>query len=1209
MLIVEYNKTNPTQGIHYKNLGTINGVRFTPREIDVIACLLSGRATKTICRFLSIEEKTVETHKYNIMRKLECNSKESIINFIEKSDKFLIVKEHYFGLLIQSAFEKCFQEIQTLTETSTTVCSIVCWRKQENKVPLVNHLEKHLKLAGIRTLIKIREDYKSSNDLIYSIEPQPSDYILYAPPETFVAQLQDSKSEWESEIFPFIQTSSKYVGKLIFLLNERDASIDLPQEIQDAGYIDFGGHSNYYFAVFDVLQKILPKINLEKVQLAFKKHYEAIYGSAEKAPSQLWLEFNGLPEKENLSNNITPSILKNHRRPLFTVGAIILGIFSILFFMPGKENKSLSSLQIIKAQEPLIRPDLPLPQVNAFLERPNLVAQIEEKLNGDGIQTVALTGIGGVGKTTLARQYMRIQKSSIMWEINAETKDSLIASFENLASTLSKTEEEKKILRALQDIKDSKERREKIIQFVKDFFKLHPNWLLVFDNVENFAELEDYFPSDPNSWGKGRVIITTRDGTVQNYSHINNTIHIEGLNPKEKLNFFIKIMNHGNTDPSVNIQEGREEKEFLKELPPFPLDITIAAYYLKLTHISYRKYLECLRQSSKDFEEIQEKILKEAGNYTKTRYSIITLSLKKLIEAHKDFKDLLLLISLIDSQDIPRALLDSYKNNIVVDSFIYSLKKYSLVTNEATPSFSSSQSLSIHRITQIISLNYFIQTLGLKSTNPVMLTISDNIEKYIEYAVSKADYTILKSFINHCETFLSHKNLLEDPIKGFGGGRLGIIHFYCGNYVKAKELLEESLKDVNRNREDARVASMLIHLGMVYTKLGNYEKAKDLTEQGRLIYKKNFPDKHLEYFWSLVHLGIIYRNLGDLGKSEILLDQGVKFYRKYFSEDTPSIAWALAHLGNIYRNLGKYEEAKHLLKQSISIYKKNLPDKHIEIARPLIHLGNVYRSLGAYQEAESLVNQSLMIYKEFFGKDHIGVAWCLGYLGKIYRDLGYYEKSKDLLEQSLSILEKNLSKNHIRSAWISTLLGKVYKDLGHYKKSKDLLEESLIAYEKHFGKTHVSTAWVLECLGEVHKDLGDYENAKRILNQTLIIYEKEIGKDHIKTARVLNNLGQIHLLEGHIENSEELLLRALEISHKKKFPESYKILENLAELSLKKSTNEAEPQNIEKFKIQSIYYLKQALAIVKTTISQNSPHIRRIESKLKNVDVQSGSIS
>jgi DNA-binding CsgD family transcriptional regulator len=63
------------ESIYSKHLATINGIKFTRREIDVIACLLSARGTSKIASLLSIAVRTVVTHIRNIMLKLECNSR------------------------------------------------------------------------------------------------------------------------------------------------------------------------------------------------------------------------------------------------------------------------------------------------------------------------------------------------------------------------------------------------------------------------------------------------------------------------------------------------------------------------------------------------------------------------------------------------------------------------------------------------------------------------------------------------------------------------------------------------------------------------------------------------------------------------------------------------------------------------------------------------------------------------------------------------------------------------------------------------------------------------------------------------------------------------------------------------------------------------------------------------------------------------------
>src|SRR3546814_8604361 len=104
-----------SQAFYAQHLSTISNVHFTAREIDVIACLLSGRKTSKIAFFLSIDPRTIETHIRNIMVKLECNTRERIIDFIETSGKTTLLRKYYSLLRIDVLFEKSLKDISKLT--------------------------------------------------------------------------------------------------------------------------------------------------------------------------------------------------------------------------------------------------------------------------------------------------------------------------------------------------------------------------------------------------------------------------------------------------------------------------------------------------------------------------------------------------------------------------------------------------------------------------------------------------------------------------------------------------------------------------------------------------------------------------------------------------------------------------------------------------------------------------------------------------------------------------------------------------------------------------------------------------------------------------------------------------------------------------------------------------------------------------------------
>lgn len=881
---------NFPKDIYDKYLSSINEIKFTQRQMDIIAFICNGRSGKKTAAFFSISPKTVEYHTNVIMTKLRCSSRESIIDFVEKSGKFPWVNDYYMKILV------------------------------------------HEKGEGV--------------------------------------------------------------------------------------------------------------------------------GYASEAQTQLTQEINTLTNRK---------VLKRHR---YTVGPFLLclAIVEICFLHYNAFNQPLHSGNSGTSST---RSDFVIPIDSILLDRTSLISQIESQFKKypERIQTIALTGIGGSGKTTLARQYARQQKASVVWEINAETKGSISVSFENLAYVLSKTEEERKTLKALLEIKDSTERERKIIQWVKGRLKISKTWILIYDNIENFNQIQKYFPSDPETWGSGQIIVTTRDNHIQNNNLIDALFQIGELRSDQKLQLFEKIMNQS-VSHSVNYSQRIDMKKFLKEIPSFPLDVVIAAYYLKTTGTPTEKYLDLLKNSSKYFENIQRNMLKEMGEYTKTRYSIIALSIDKLVKENRDFRDLLLLVSLLDSQDIPLDLLKTVKSDVIVDDFIFHLKKYFLIINHS-PSDSGSR-FSIHRSTQALSLAYLINTLNLEKEDTLTKPITETLIKYISTTMDGHDFQSMKTLVTHCETFLTHQNILNDFMIGNIQGELGGLYFYLGRYANSISNLEESLVKLNRGST------------------------------------KN----HKEVARSLRHLGNFYRDLGDYNKSKNLFEQSHVIYEKHISSDHAGIARSYTYLGLIYRNLGQYEKAREHLIKSLNIYEKYVTEpksKKLGIARALAYLGSIERILGYYDNAGKHEEESLIIFKEYFPDNHLKVGWVLSYLGHFYREIKNYDKAKECLEKSYSIYTKYFSVNHLKVAWVSLLLGNLYHEMGDSKKAMIFLKQCLAVYEREYGKDHIETAKVFRNLGQAYALEGNFELADQFIQSALAIFTKH---NHSECYITLESIADLYLKES-----------------------------------------------------------------------------------------------
>src|ERR1700732_2397687 len=50
------------------------GGRLTPRQCEIVQLVAEGRSTKEVATLLNISVKTAETHRANLMRRLNCHS-------------------------------------------------------------------------------------------------------------------------------------------------------------------------------------------------------------------------------------------------------------------------------------------------------------------------------------------------------------------------------------------------------------------------------------------------------------------------------------------------------------------------------------------------------------------------------------------------------------------------------------------------------------------------------------------------------------------------------------------------------------------------------------------------------------------------------------------------------------------------------------------------------------------------------------------------------------------------------------------------------------------------------------------------------------------------------------------------------------------------------------------------------------------------------
>lgn len=1055
---------------------TIQGISFTAREIDVIACFLNGKAIKTTASFLLMSPKTVETHARSVMLKLGCNSREGIIVFIEKSPQYSLVKNHYSYLLRHQAFKQALQKIALLNRKDST--SLIIYDLGAKKYrSLFEEFVNYLNLIGIKASI-------ADN----------------TPPS--LPLLNNS-----SVIGLVCQEGRGLITPLLFLMEE-SISTEIPKEIREAGYISFAALENIdsFLAFFEFIKKILPSTALEPIITEFKNQYKGFQNQLEilhakkEEPSKI-LPITFTAKQKNLVS------LPNHSKTssfsftyLITLSGGIASIAALVFslwtysLLNIKDQNIFSS--IIK-----VRSDLSIPHQKGLLKREQLLKRINTCFSNQspGIQSVTLVGTGGAGKTTLARFYAKQQQNSIVWEVNAETRESLINSFKDLAYAITKTTADKNELHLIQQISNQLEREKQLMIFIRHRLKESSPWILIYDNVENLTALKSFVPEDHTVWGSGNVIITTRDSNSENTGYIasENIIHVDELTQTEASTLFTLIYN-GKSFNQLSLSQQAVTSNFLKNIPPFPLDISVAAYYLKATNASFGQYLDNLKQNSHGFEDMQVNLLKETGYYIKTRYNIVGLSLKYFIDSNKDFEELLLFISVLDSQNIPRDLLDRYKNNVLVDKLIFNLKKFSLVTGESN----SPLGFSIHRSTHNIMLEYITRKLNLRQNKKFLYQIADTFEYYISEAIDQVNAMKMVNLLRHCEVFSSN-DLLDNKTKIIMQILLGKINYFIEPYAYKKiiQILTKSIEELKKHNKEEYflIAKTLTYLGDTYRLGGDYEKAQYVLEESKAIF-----DKYL------MHHG------------------GIKQWIE--------LARTTTSLASIYTAFNNYLKAQKFFEYSAKIFEVH-SKTHVGAARNLAYWGILYRDLGLYKKAKSLLVKSTEIYQNT--SEH-RLAWTLGYLGDICRKEGSYLEAINLLRQSLDIYQRlHYPETHIDRARVSIFLGIAYGDLGKYKEGISLIEKGIAIFEKLY-PTHYDVVWFIAHLSDLYRKVGDLKKAKNLIIKLILLNEAH-PYDNMRTTWLQVKAALVYDESGKPNKTWGFFQRSIEIYKKRTFPDKNNI--------------------------------------------------------------------
>jgi len=328
------------------------------------------------------------------------------------------------------------------------------------------------------------------------------------------------------------------------------------------------------------------------------------------------------------------------------------------------------------------------------------------------------------------------------------------------------------------------------------------------------------------------------------------------------------------------------------------------------------------------------------------------------------------------------------------------------------------------------------------------------------------------------------------------------------------ELYELLLPLEKWHPQPAQAARFYNNLGEVYRALGQMELAREYLQRALQLCRQE-GDRGGEG-WALNRLGRVYSILGQRERAREHFEQALSICKEI--GDREEEVTTLNNLAGVYRALVQRDKAREYCEQALSICKE-IGDRGKE-ATTLNNLGEVYSALGHKEQALNYYQEALNIHREAGNRGEEG--WTINNLGKLYSDMGQFELARENLEQSLSIRRE--IGDRLGEGRTLKNLGRVYAALGQKQLALEFLEQSLNICKEldrwGEGKT-------LNSLGQVYADLGQKGRAQENLELALRI-RREIG-DRGGEATTLNDLGKFHADLAEKEQALECYVQALKI--------------------------------------------------------------------------------
>ncbi|UUU23387.1 FxSxx-COOH system tetratricopeptide repeat protein [Streptomyces sp. DSM 40750] len=715
------------------------------------------------------------------------------------------------------------------------------------------------------------------------------------------------------------------------------------------------------------------------------------------------------------------------------------------------------------------------PRYPWFTGRSPILDRLRERLvsgrSGQRLPQV-LHGLGGVGKSQLAREYAHRFKADydLVWWIDAEQPDLVPPKVAALARELG--------LPVGDDVSEAAEAAMAALRQGNPCAR----WLLIFDNVPDLDRASHLFPDHIGALRDhvyGHILVTTR---ARPGSTLVQSLEMEVFTREESVEHLCRRV------PGLREADADRVADALGDLP---LAVEVAAAWLEATATPVQEYIEQLREQSTRVLSVQEAV--DAVEYPSSVGVTWNISITRLREESPAAARLLELCAFFSAEPISMSLISS-------DAMIDALLPYDRDLRARYMLGRVTQALNRFALAKVDSADNSIQVHRL-----VQAAVRDSLDDERYMQTMHEVHRILAAA-------RPREGAVDDPAQ------------WLGFEVIWPHLTPSKIRECAEEEPRQLMVDRVRYLG----RRGELHAARTLATQLDEKWTE-FAEVDDEQILNLrFQLANVLRAQGEYQAARAMDESTLDGRRRLFGEGHPSILIASGSLAADYRALGRYKEALELDLRIHLGFKEIFGEDHGRTLSAANNLAIDFRLGGDSETARRLTEDTVRRRTALLGPTHPYTLATKGHHARDLRDLGDYRTSAELLREVREGFEQVFNPGVPEVLQADKSLAVSLRKAGRIAEALLITEETWKTYARYHDRYGSTIPEVLACGLNLAADyfVTDPEDgparAVRQVEEVLDGYRDSFGAEHPFTMYCFNNLAMYHRVLGNAEKAQEL---------------------------------------------------------------------------------------